>query len=614
MKLKFSEGLKLSDEIRGELEKLFAANAGVFRVTVREGEVNRYERKGDAFAMTVRERSAIVRGLLLLARSEGDFVREETRVFRDLGVMLDCSRNAVYTADAVKRLIRILAALGYNSLQLYTEDTYEVTDEPYFGYLRGRYTKEEIREIDRYAAEWGVELVPCIQTLAHLNAIFRWAPYALINDTADILLLEDDRTYELIENMFKTLAECFTSRRVNVGMDEAHMIGRGKYLDLHGLRSRPEIMRAHVKRVTEIAAKYGFSCMMWSDMFFRLAFGGDYYNYKGEMPEEVRRSVPDNLTLVYWDYYNTEYETYDGMIKKHLEFGAPVSFAGGAWMWKGFSPSNRFSLRSSEPALRACAANGIERAFITMWGDNGAECSPFMLLPALAFDAELSFGGGEVEAKKDVAALTGLTFDDFLALDDPDLVFEKNEGFVSNPSKYLLYNDPLLGAMDGGVEEGLGAKYARVAERLEKCATDAEWGYLFESQRALCAALEIKAEIGVKARKLYAAGNRAGMARFVGDAFTPLLDRTEAFYAAFLAAWNRDKKPHGFDVQDIRLGGLIRRLRHASAVLWDWAAGKSEKIPEFEERILDVRGSGEPREITGLCFNSHMQIASQNVF
>jgi hypothetical protein len=40
--------------------------------------------------------------------------------------MLDCSRNAVMKVNAVKELIRKCALMGLNSLQLYTEDTYEV--------------------------------------------------------------------------------------------------------------------------------------------------------------------------------------------------------------------------------------------------------------------------------------------------------------------------------------------------------------------------------------------------------------------------------------------------------------------------------------------------------
>ena len=54
-----------------------------------------------------------------------------------LGVMLDCSRAAMMDIPQLTEFILYLKKMGYNSLQLYTEDTYEI-DEPLFGHLRGR--------------------------------------------------------------------------------------------------------------------------------------------------------------------------------------------------------------------------------------------------------------------------------------------------------------------------------------------------------------------------------------------------------------------------------------------------------------------------------------------
>lgn len=85
--------------------------------------------------------------------------------FNRLGTMVDCSRNAVMSVKSLKRWVDLTSSMGYNTLMLYTEDTYEVENQPNFGYLRGRYTVEELREIDSYAAEKGVELVPVFRLL-----------------------------------------------------------------------------------------------------------------------------------------------------------------------------------------------------------------------------------------------------------------------------------------------------------------------------------------------------------------------------------------------------------------------------------------------------------------
>lgn len=98
--------------------------------------------------------------------------------FDSFGVMIDCSRNAVPNVAGLKRFFDILSQMGYNLAMLYTEDTYEVENEPYFGYKRGRYSASELRELDDYAASVGIELGPRgIQTLAHLNAAFAGAEY-----------------------------------------------------------------------------------------------------------------------------------------------------------------------------------------------------------------------------------------------------------------------------------------------------------------------------------------------------------------------------------------------------------------------------------------------------
>ena len=250
-----------------------------------------------------------------------------------LGVMIDCSRGAVYTVETLKKYFSMLAEMGYNSVQLYTEDTYEISGEPYFGYLRGRYSKEELKELDAYAASLGIELIPCIQTLAHLGGVTRWKKYENCTDTGDILLAEEEETYCLIEGMLQTCAECFTSRRINIGMDEAHAIGLGKYLDRHGYQNRFEILLRHLCRVNEIAVRLGFRVMMWSDMFFRLANNGEYYNGVSQIPRDILSRVPQNIDFIYWDYYSLEKTHYDKMIETHKQFSNSVVFAGGAFLF-----------------------------------------------------------------------------------------------------------------------------------------------------------------------------------------------------------------------------------------------------------------------------------------
>ena len=79
--------------------------------------------------------------------------------YNTFGVMIDMSRNAVMSLDSLKRFFPLLKKMGYNCVFLYTEDTYEVDGEPYFGYMRGRYSKAELKEIDDLGASMGIEVI-----------------------------------------------------------------------------------------------------------------------------------------------------------------------------------------------------------------------------------------------------------------------------------------------------------------------------------------------------------------------------------------------------------------------------------------------------------------------
>lgn len=507
------------------------------------------------------------------------------------GVMLDMSRNAVMKPATLNKFVDYISSFGYNMLQLYTEDTYKVQNEPYFGYLRGGYTKEEIQAIDAHCKEKGVELIPCIQTLAHLGTIFKFSAYRAVNDFADILLIDEPRTYELIDNMFASLAESFSSRRVHIGMDEAHMVGLGKYMDKHGICNRHELLNKHLAKVVEIAKKYGFEPMMWSDMFFRISNHGGYYSRNPKLSKEAIEEVPD-VSLVYWDYYHKQKADYTAMIKAHEKFGKEIWFAGGTWSWVGFTPANRYSLQTMRPAMDACRERGVNNIFFTLWGDNGKECSYFSLLPSLYYIKRYYDG---VKDRKQIAkefeALTGEPFERMMNTDDPNYVGGNKDGF-RNPSKYMLYNDIFFGWLDTQVKEGVDKEYKKLARRFAIYAKQSEnFSYIYDMLSKLCKALSLKYNLGVRAREAYQVRDEAALKGVVDD-FKKTEKAIKEFYKAFRTLWYKENKPHGFEVQDARLGGLMQRMEHCRERLEDYLNGKEEILPELEEVLLDFWGNG----------------------
>ena len=75
-------------------------------------------------------------------------------------------------------------------------------------------------------------------------------------------------------------------------------LGLGAYLKKHGYQEPFLLMQRHVKRVMEIAEKYQFRPMMWSDMYFRCASQtNDYYEENLVIPPSVIDSAPRKWNL-----------------------------------------------------------------------------------------------------------------------------------------------------------------------------------------------------------------------------------------------------------------------------------------------------------------------------
>lgn len=589
-------------ELIEELKKTlpFTLSEDGFLVEVKQLGVGIHVTKKDNVRyITIGEKSELGRAWYLMLRNESliEYDIKEQCSFHDLGVMLDCSRNAVMNLPTLFEYIRQLAIFGYHSLQLYTEDTIKIENEPYFGYMRGAYTKEEIKRIDTYCSKFGMELIPCIQTLAHINQITRYERYDEIIDVNDIFLVGNEKTYQLIEQIIATAAKYFTSRRINIGMDEAHMLGLGKFLDQHGYQNRFTIMVTHLKRVQEILHRYGFTAMMWSDMFFRLLANGEYYSLKEEqLKSDLLQHVPKDIDLIYWDYYSRDYHHYEQNIATHLKISDRIGFAAGAWKWTGFAPENSYSQAAGLQAMKACVEKGVKTFLVTCWGDNGAEASAFSVLPTLFYYAELAYQFKDISEKGFTAwkeysdyfkLATGISWNEYMLLDSPNEVFKETDYTHSNACKFLLYNDVLIGTFDSIVNSEITKAYEEKKTRLAAVAeANTRYSYLFQTLSSLCFLLEEKADLGVEIKEAYDKKDFVRLREIAESKIPEVIKRLEQFQRDFRYQWHKENKSFGFEIQLIRLGGLKERLYYAKEQILLWTEGGIERIDELEVERL----------------------------
>jgi len=230
---------------------------------------------------------------------------------------------------------------------------------------------------------------------------------------------------------------------------------------------------------------------------------------------------------------------------------------------------------------------------MTMWGDDGGECSHFSQLPSLFYLAEYAKGNtDEAVIKQKFKRLIGIDFDEYMEIDCPNDIVPYG-GKPRNPSKYMLYSDYFNDFLDYTIEPGSGEKYKEFAARLHATAKKSRrYGYVFDTAAKLCDVLSIKYELGLRTRTAYEAGDKAELKALAENEYARVVKLLEIFLSSFERQWMKDNKPHGFDVQDMRLGGLIRRTKACRQRILDYVSGKLDRIDELEEPLLPFGEKG----------------------
>jgi hypothetical protein len=518
----------------------------------------------------------------------------ETARFDLVGVMVDASRNGVLKPETVKALMRRCVLMGINTFILYTEDTYEVPGEPFFGYLRGRYTQKELRDLDAYAEALGMEMFLAIQTLGHLGQILQWPAYAEYRDVEEVLIAGEEKTYELIEKMIVAAAAPFRSKRLIVGMDEAHGLGTGRYLKRHGYKRAFDIFNGHLDRVRGICHNHGIRPIIWSDMYFRLGSKTNgYYDRKSTIPPDVAASIPKDVQLAYWDYYHTESDFYTGWIKRHRALGFEPLVAGGVWTWGHFWAALPFSFTTTDACMQACKAQEIREVFVTLWGDDGAECDIFSALPGVQFFAEHAYADSVNQGllRANFRGSCDADFDDWVKASEIDSVpcLASAEKSDTNVGKWLLWQDPLLGLMEpqiAGVR--LRRHYEKLHDSLLAAARrlPANRRLLFPAQ--LAKVLSLKSELRRNLVAAYKTDNKKRLRVLGAGDLKALQVAVHQLWKCHREMWLDAYKPFGWETIEERYGGLHMRLQSLSDRLQQYLNGEIASIPEFETKLQKI--------------------------
>ena len=522
-------------------------------------------------------------GTLLGNIAPANNISSESTTFTMLGIMLDCSRNAVMTVDHVKVWLQKLALLGYNTVMLYTEETYELPGEPWFGYKRGAYSAQEIKAIDSYAAKLNIEIIPCIQTLGHLEQMLKHATYQDVKDTHNVMLVGEKKTYELIEKMIIHWKKSCRTNRIHIGMDESNNLGLGRYLHLNGYKNNFDLFSEHLTKVTEICVKHGLCPMIWPDMYFSLGnISHEYYDKSTVIPKSAIKKIPAETELVYWDYYHTDKAFYLDWIERHRKMGKEPLMASGIWTWNKYWYDHHTTVKNAGPCIEASCESGLKELLFTQWGDNGAYCDHDSAFAGMTYCAEKAYGvknpDEKILAKRFSAACGGNYKAHILAAEIHNVPGELRPDMWDDP---IYETNFRTWAKDNTKKMKNAADHFKsLAKRLKKYSTDQTTGNM---QHAYQIANTFAARYDLSTNLLIAYKRKDKTAlRKILRRIPNMLKSVSMCETTFRTMWMSHNKPEGLETIQARFGMLDMRYRELERRLKEYLEGSIKKIAELE--------------------------------
>jgi hypothetical protein len=285
------------------------------------------------------------------------------------GVMLDISRDRVWSMETLYGLVDMLAGWKINQLQLYTEHTFAYTHHPDVWVAASPMTDDEVRALDAYCQARFVELVPNQNSFGHMHRWLIHPRYAGLAETHDwfetpwgskmkgpfSLAPVDPGSLALLSELYDELLPNFSSRQFNVGCDETFDLGQG--------RSRAAVAKLGAGRVY-----LDFLLKIYNEVNARgrtMQFWGDIILHHPELISEL----PKDVIPLEWGYEA------DHPFEEHaLEFslsGLPFYVCPGTSSWNSIGGRTANALGNLAAAAESGLRNGASGYLITDWGDNG---------------------------------------------------------------------------------------------------------------------------------------------------------------------------------------------------------------------------------------------------
>ena len=174
------------------------------------------------------------------------------------GLLIDISRGKVPTMKTLFELVDLMVRLKLNVLMLYTEHVFRFRRHPAIGEGASPMNAGELRELDGYAAERHVELVPTLQSLGHMHHLLKIPRYRHLAESERRWSISPAvrDSYKLLEELYAEYLPNFRSEWFNANCDEPVDLGKGRSKSWAERDGRGAVFRTHLDRVAALGAMF----------------------------------------------------------------------------------------------------------------------------------------------------------------------------------------------------------------------------------------------------------------------------------------------------------------------------------------------------------------------
>ena len=267
--------------------------------------------------------------------------------------------------------------LRMNCFTCYLEHQFAFRKHPEIGPKDGSLTPEELRTLNAYSVQHGVELIGCQQSFGHLDTVLNHPQFAGLRETPDLISPAVEGSYKLLDDLYSEEAPLLSSKNFLVCCDEVSGLGDGPAKSLVARIGVGGTYAQHLARIHDLTTgKYGKRMMMWGDIIL-------------QHPENLR-DIPKNTILLTWGY--SAETSFDHQIQPFKQAGLDFIVCPGVSNWSRILPDFTTSATNIHNFVRDGIKSGTLGVLNTTWNDDGETLfGPDVY--GLAYGAECAWNG-----------------------------------------------------------------------------------------------------------------------------------------------------------------------------------------------------------------------------